>query len=222
MKKIAVFLTALSLISATLWGVDKSTLKTINDQFSYALGYQIGKDFKNRGVSLDPALVSSAMKEALDGKPCAFTDSEIQQIMMTVQQQAAEKQGEAAVKLGKAFLDDNAKKKGVKVTASGLQYLELKKGNGKKPSATSTVTVHYRGTLINGTEFDSSYKRNEPATFPLNGVIKGWTEGLQLMSEGGKAQLVIPADLGYGTRGAPPTIGPSEVLVFEIELLSVK
>ena len=222
MKKITVFLTALTLISATLWGVDKSTLKNINDQFSYALGYQIGKDFKTRGVALDPAIVSSAMKEALAGKECPFTDAEMQQIMMTVQQQAAQKQGEAAQSVGKTFLAENAKQPGMKVTSTGLQFLELKKGNGKKPKATSTVTVHYRGTLINGTEFDSSYKRNEPATFALNQVIPGWTEGLQLLSEGGKAKLVIPSELGYGTRGAPPSIGPNEVLVFEVELISIK
>jgi len=222
MKKITFFLTALTLISATLWGVDKSTLKNINDQFSYALGYQIGKDFKTRGVAIDPAIVSSAMKEALAGKECPFSDEEMQQIMMTVQQQAAQKQGEAAQSVGKKFLADNAKQSGVKVTSTGLQFLELKKGNGKKPKATNTVTVHYRGTLINGTEFDSSYKRNEPATFALNQVIPGWTEGLQLLSEGGKAKLVIPAELGYGTRGAPPSIGPNEVLVFEVELISIK
>ncbi len=222
MKKITVFLTAISLISATLWGVEKSTLKNINDQFSYALGYQIGKDFKTRGVSLDPALVATAMKEALAGKASVLTDQEIQQVMMTVQQQAAQKQGEASQAVGKTFLAENAKQPGVKVTSTGLQFSEIKKGSGKKPAATDTVTVHYRGTLINGTEFDSSYKRNEPATFALNQVIPGWTEGLQLLSEGGKAKLVIPAELGYGTRGAPPSIGPNEVLIFEVELISIK
>ncbi len=222
MKKISVFLTAIALISATLWGVEKSTLKNINDQFSYALGYQIGKDFKTRGVSLDPALVANAMKEALAGKPCALTEQEIQQVMMTVQQQAAQKQGEAAQSVGKTFLAENAKKAGVKVTPTGLQFLETKKGTGKKPKATDTVTVHYRGTTINGTEFDSSFKRNEPATFALNQVIPGWTEGLQLLSEGGKATLVIPSELAYGTRGAPPSIGPNEVLIFEVELISIK
>lgn len=209
-------------VSVTLWGVEKSSLKSLTEQFSYALGYQIGKDFKSRGVEIDSTLIASAIKEASSGKPSIYSDQEMQQIMMNVQQQAAQKQGAAAAGVGKEFLASNAKKSGVKTTASGLQYLELTKGKGKKPTAASTVTVHYKGTLINGTEFDSSYKRNEPATFPLNGVIKGWTEGLQLMNEGSKYQFVIPASLAYGDRGAPPVIGPNEVLVFEVELITVK
>lgn len=221
MKKLFL-ICSLVLVSVTLWGVEKNSLKNMTEQFSYVLGYQIGKDFKSRGVELDSAILANALKEATSGKESPFSDVEMQQIMTTVQQQAMQKQKEVSTKAGKSYLAENAKKSGVKVTSSGLQYLELVKGKGKKPTAASTVTVHYRGTLLNGKEFDSSYKRNEPATFPLNGVIKGWTEGLQLLSEGGKCQLVIPSELAYGSQGAPPVIGPDEVLVFEIELLSVK
>jgi len=123
---------------------------------------------------------------------------------------------------GKKYLDDNKKKEGVKTTASGLQYKVLKEGNGPQPKAADTVTVDYKGTLIDGTEFDSSYKRGEPATFPLNGVIKGWTEGLQLMKTGAKYQFFIPADLAYGQRAMGPDIAPNSTLIFEVELKSVQ
>jgi len=123
---------------------------------------------------------------------------------------------------GKAFLEENAKQPGVETTPSGLQYKTLTEGTGPSPKATDTVLVHYRGTLLDGTEFDSSYKRNQPIEFPLNGVIPGWTEGVQLMKEGGKTQLFIPSALAYGPRGAGGAIGPDETLIFEIELLKVK
>jgi FKBP-type peptidyl-prolyl cis-trans isomerase len=124
---------------------------------------------------------------------------------------------------GEAYLKENAKKEGVKTTASGLQYKITKEGEGKSPKATDTVVVHYKGTLLDGTEFDSSYKRNEPAEFPLNRVIPGWTEGLQLLKEGGKATLTIPSDLAYGKQGTPGgPIGPDETLIFEVELIKVK
>lgn len=123
---------------------------------------------------------------------------------------------------GKAFLVENAKKPDVKQTPSGLQYKVLNPGAGKSPKATDTVLVNYRGTLLNGTEFDSSYKRNEPIEFPLNGVIPGWTEGVQLIKEGGKIQLFIPPNLAYGSRGAGGAIGPDETLIFEVELLKVR
>jgi len=129
---------------------------------------------------------------------------------------------DSAKERGEKFQKENAKKPGVKTTASGLQYEVLKEGTGKSPKATDTVLVHYRGTLINGTEFDSSYKRNEPIEFPLNRVIKGWTEGVQLMKEGAKYRFVIPSDLAYGPRGAGADIGPDETLIFEVELLKVK
>jgi len=129
---------------------------------------------------------------------------------------------ESALEKGQAFLKENAKKEGVKTTSSGLQYKITKEGNGKNPKATDTVVVHYKGTLIDGKEFDSSYKRGEPAEFPLNRVIKGWTEGLMYLSEGGKATLYIPSELAYGKRGAGADIGPDETLIFEVELLKIQ
>jgi FKBP-type peptidyl-prolyl cis-trans isomerase FkpA len=129
---------------------------------------------------------------------------------------------ESALEKGEKFLAENAKKEGVQTTESGLQYKHLKEGEGKSPKATDTVLVHYKGTLIDGTEFDSSYRRNQPIEFPLNGVIPGWTEGVQLMKEGGKIQLFIPSRLAYGSRGAGGVIGPDETLIFEIELLKVR
>ena len=135
---------------------------------------------------------------------------------------AADNPAEKNQKEGAAFLAANAKKADVKTTPSGLQYLVIKEGAGKQPTATDAVTVHYRGTLLDGTEFDSSYKRNQPATFPLNQVIKGWTEGVQLMKEGAKYRFFIPSELGYGQRGAGGLIGPNATLIFEVELISVQ
>jgi FKBP-type peptidyl-prolyl cis-trans isomerase FklB len=156
-------------------------------------------------------------------------DAEIASAMETLQRKMMEKQmaqrEEAAkenLREGQEFLSENAQKDGVRTTESGLQYEVIEKGSGKTPTPESTVTVHYRGTLIDGTEFDSSYRRGEPATFPVNGVIAGWTEALQLMSEGAKYKLYIPADLAYGERGAGQAIGPNETLIFDVELISVK
>jgi FKBP-type peptidyl-prolyl cis-trans isomerase FklB len=142
--------------------------------------------------------------------------------MMEKQMAHREKAAEENLREGQAFLSENAQKDGVKTTESGLQYEVIEKGSGKTPTPESTVTVHYRGTLIDGTEFDSSLRRGEPATFPVNGVIAGWTEALQLMSEGAKYKLYIPADLAYGERGAGQAIGPNETLIFDVELLSVE
>jgi FKBP-type peptidyl-prolyl cis-trans isomerase FklB len=145
--------------------------------------------------------------------------------MMAFQKEVMAKQAEVAKKNkaeGEAFLAENKKKEGVKTTASGLQYKVIKPGKGKKPKSSDTVTVNYRGTLIDGTEFDSSYKRGQPATFQVSGVIPGWTEGLQLMEEGAKWQLFIPSNLAYGERGAGGVIGPNATLIFEVELLSIQ
>lgn len=140
---------------------------------------------------------------------------------MEEQRQAVAKLAQDNLEQGQKFLAENAKKAGVKTTESGLQYEETQAGTGKQPALSDTVKVHYRGTLIDGTEFDSSYSRDEPVSFPLNGVIPGWTEGLQLMKEGGKAKLAIPADLAYGPGGMGNAIGPNSALLFEVELLEV-
>lgn len=200
-------------------------LKDLKDKASYSIGMNIGMNFKKQNVELNPDALLAGVKDAMSGKKPALTEAEARDVMNTWSKELAEKQKAMADKNaadGKKFLEDNKKKEGVKATASGLQYKVLKEGNGPQPKATDTVTVDYRGTLINGSEFDSSYKRGEPATFPLNGVIKGWTEGLQLMKTGGKYQFFIPSDLAYGQRAMGPDIAPNSTLIFEVELKNVQ
>ncbi len=204
------------------------SLKNQKEKASYSLGYKIGQDFKQQGVEVAPDALLQGMKDALAGGKTALTEDQMREALMGLQKEVMAKQQEQFKKLaeknlqeGKKFLLENRKKEGVKTTTSGLQYKVLKKGTGKKPGLEDTVTVHYRGRLIDGTEFDSSYKRNEPATFPVKGVIAGWTEALQMMKEGANWQIFIPADLAYGEKGVPG-IGPNSVLVFDVELLSVK
>jgi FKBP-type peptidyl-prolyl cis-trans isomerase FklB len=202
-----------------------SQLKEPKDKASYSIGLNIGRNFKKQNVDLNPEALLAGVKDALSGAKPALNETEERDAMMSLQKDAMEKQkamGEKNAAEGKKFLEENKKKEGVKSTASGLQYKVLKEGNGQQPKASDTVTVDYRGTLIEGTEFDSSYKRGQPATFPLNGVIKGWTEGLQLMKTGAKYQFVIPADLAYGSRQMGPDIPPNSTLIFEVELKSVQ
>jgi len=205
-------------------------LTTQRQKNSYALGMSIGLGLKKQGVadSIDSALAVRGMREALAGGKTAMTEDEmktaLQQLrtqFQATQEAKAKEAGSSARKEGDTFLAANKAKDGVKVLPDGLQYKVLTEGNGPKPSATDTVTVNYRGTLIDGKEFDSSYKRGQPASFPVNGVIKGWTEALQLMPVGSKWQIFIPADLAYGDRGAGADIGPGATLIFEVELLSI-
>jgi FKBP-type peptidyl-prolyl cis-trans isomerase FklB len=210
------------------FAAEKPELKTQKDKLSYAIGLDMGNSLKKNGLDVDPNIVVLGIKDALAGTTPLMTNEEVKAVIMAVQKDLQSKQqerakimGEKSKKDGDKFLADNKKKKGVKTLPSGLQYKVLAEGNGKMPKATDTVTVNYKGTLVDGTEFDSSYKRGEPATFPVSGVIKGWTEALQLMKEGAKWQLVIPSDLAYGERGGGP-IGPNAVLIFEVELISVK
>jgi FKBP-type peptidyl-prolyl cis-trans isomerase FklB len=205
-------------------------LTTQKQKNSYALGMSIGLGLKKQGVadSIDSALAVRGMREALAGGKTAMTEDEmkaaLQQLrtqFQATQEAKAHEAGSSARKEGDTFLATNKAKDGIKVLPDGLQYKVLTEGNGPKPAATDTVTVNYRGTLIDGKEFDSSYKRGQPASFPVNGVIKGWTEALQLMPVGSKWQLFIPADLAYGDRGAGADIGPGATLIFEVELLSI-
>ena len=200
---------------------------------SYAIGMDLGaglaRQFKTMGVEVDPQVIAAAFLDSFRGSPTKLTEAEMRQILTAlqaeVQQKAAamrQQQAEGSKKEGDDFLAANKGKEGVKVTASGLQYKVLKEGTGPVPKSTDTVTVHYKGTLVNGTEFDSSYKRNEPASFPVTGVIAGWTEALQFMKTGSKYQLFIPSNLAYGEQGRPGAIPPSAVLIFEIELLGIK
>jgi FKBP-type peptidyl-prolyl cis-trans isomerase FklB len=203
-------------------------LKSDKDKVSYMIGYQIGSNFKRDGLEVDLNMLQNGMKEALAGDKSPLTPEESQKLMTDLQKglqaKAEAKQkadGEKNAEAGKKFLAENEKKPGVKKTASGLQYKVINEGKGDSPKATDTVKTNYRGTLIDGTEFDSSYKRGQPATFPVNGVIKGWTEALQMMKPGAKWQIWVPADLGYGPRGAGELIGPNATLAFEIELIEV-
>ena len=200
------------------------------DKLSYALGIGIGSQLAGMGAKeLNIDDFAQAIKDVISGAGLKVDNAEAQTLVQNFfqeqeakQQAAAAEAGKAAKAAGEAFLAENAKKDGVVTLPSGLQYQVLKEGNGKKPSATDQVVCHYEGTLIDGTVFDSSYKRNEPATFGLNQVIAGWTEGVQLMSEGAKDRFFIPYNLAYGERGAGAQIPPFAALVFDVELIQVK
>ena len=204
-------------------------LKNQKDKVSYIIGMEIGKNFKKQSIDIDPDILTKGIKDAISGGKPLLTEQEIQENMVTFQKEMMAKQEELAKKLGEnnkkegeVFLAENKKKDGVKTLPSGLQYKVTKAGTGKKPKLTDTVTTQYRGTLIDGTEFDSSYRRGQPVSFPVSGVIPGWTEALQLMEEGAKWQLFIPPNLAYGERGAGRDIGPNATLIFEIELVSIQ
>ncbi|HXM68376.1 MAG TPA: FKBP-type peptidyl-prolyl cis-trans isomerase [Candidatus Acidoferrum sp.] len=205
------------------------TLKTSKEKFSYALGMRMGASLHKQEVPVDANILARGLKDSLAGGKTLLTDQEAQAAIVEVQNDLRNKQqekmqmeGAANKKEGDAFLAANKAKDGVVTLPSGLEYKILKAGSGPKPTATDSVVCNYRGTLINGTEFDSSYKRGQPATFPVTGVIKGWTEALQLMPVGSKWQLFVPADLAYGERGPAPEIGPDSTLIFEVELLSIE
>jgi FKBP-type peptidyl-prolyl cis-trans isomerase FklB len=208
-------------------------LSTRKEKFSYALGMNIGNglgtNLKKQSVEVDWSLVAQGMKDAAAGSKTRLTTDEAKAVLTEVQNEVGKQQQEkmqaAGAKNkteGEAFLAANKGKEGVVTLPSGLQYKILTAGTGPKPTTNDTVVCNYRGTLISGTEFDSSYKRGQPATFPVNGVIKGWTEALQLMPVGSKWQLFIPADLAYGERGAGADIGPNSSLIFEVELVSIQ
>jgi len=205
-------------------------LTTQKQKASYALGMKIGSDLKRQGVatSVDAAITARGLKDALAGSKMLLTDDQEKSALMQLQtdvraaQDAKAKEASGpAHKAGEAFLAENKGKEGVVALPSGLQYKILTAGTGPKPTTSDTVTCNYRGTLLSGKEFDSSYKRGQPASFPVSGVIKGWTEALQLMPVGSKWQLFIPPDLAYGDRGAGGDIGPGETLIFEVELISI-
>jgi len=224
MRRLIITIAVLSLASVS-FGEDKPQLKDLKDKVSYSVGLNVGSNFKKQGKELNPDALLAGLKDALSGKTPALTEAELRETMKAWSKQMEDKQkaaGEKNVADGAKFLAENKRKEGVKTTASGLQYKVIKDGTGAQPKETDTVTVNYRGTLINGTEFDSSYKRGQAATFPVNGVIKGWTEALQMMKAGSKYQLFIPSDLAYGARSAGPDITPNSTLLFEVELLEVK
>jgi FKBP-type peptidyl-prolyl cis-trans isomerase len=207
---------------------DAPELKTDKDKFSYALGMKVAESYHKQGVELDPAVFMKAFAESFNGGKTALTDQEMDAVLTAASQEMRKKQaaqqaekGAAAQKEGEAFLAANKTKEGVVTLPSGLQYKILKAGTGDKPTLGDTVVCNYKGTLVNGTEFDASEKHGGPLTFPVKGVIAGWTEALQLMPVGSKWQLFVPSNLAYGERG-PGSIGPNATLIFEVELVSIK
>ena len=204
-------------------------LETQIEKQSYALGVQLGKDLERGAVEVDPELVADGIRDALTANEIKLSEQEIMETMQAMQSEMMEKQmakrqqaAEENLAEGEAFLTANKTRDEVKTTESGLQYMVVEKGSGPSPGPEDKVSVHYKGQLIDGTVFDSSYQRGEPATFPVGGVIPGWTEALQLMKEGGKYKLFIPSELAYGERGAGQQIGPNETLIFEVELLDIE
>ncbi|HVP55793.1 MAG TPA: FKBP-type peptidyl-prolyl cis-trans isomerase [Candidatus Eisenbacteria bacterium] len=205
------------------------TLKTEKDKVSYAIGMNLGHSMRADAADLDPDILARGLKDAFSGGKLLLTDEEARIAIAAFRTETMKKKeaearqvSDANKQAGEKFLAGNKTKEGVVSLPSGLQYKVIKQGDGPKPTASDTVVTNYRGTLINGTEFDSSYKRGEPATFPVSGVIKGWTEALQLMPVGSKWELFVPADLAYGERSPGPEIGPNSTLIFDVELLSIK
>ena len=210
-------------------GQNTSTLKTQKDKVSYALGMNLGLNLHRQSVEVDPALLLQGLQDGMAGGKTQLSEdqaraalTELQSDLRKKQQEKMQAVGDANRKQGDAFLAENKGKEGVVTLSSGLQYKILSAGTGPKPTTSDSVVCNYRGTLVNGTEFDSSYKRGQPATFPVSGVIKGWTEALQLMPVGSKWQLFVPSELAYGERGTGADIGPYAVLIFEVELLSIQ
>ena len=229
MKSSISTLVFLFLLPMALFTQQKETLQTQKGKVSYSIGLDIGRNMKRQMIEVDLDLLMRGVKDGLgDGKP-AISDSVMQQTMAAWQKEMMAKMNEKQKKVGDQnkkegdiFLAENKKKAGVITLPSGLQYKILKDGTGKSPKAADTVVFHYRGTLLNGKEFESSYKRNQPVTFPVNQLIAGWTEALQKMKVGSKWQLFVPFNLGYGENGAGQDIGPNATLIFEVELLDIK
>jgi FKBP-type peptidyl-prolyl cis-trans isomerase FklB len=228
-RRIAMAVCVAVALSGAAFAADAPELKTDKEKISYSIGMDIGGNLRRGAVEVDPDLLAKGLKDSYGGGKTILTEDQARQAIADFQKALMAKQAEARKLLGEKnkaegekFLAENAKKEGVKTLPSGLQYKEITPGTGKSPKTADTVTTHYKGTLIDGTEFDSSYKRGEPVSFPVSGVIPGWTEALQLMKEGAKWQLFVPSNLAYGERGAGREIGPNATLIFEVELISVK
>jgi len=228
MKRILMGAISMTLVSGISMAGEQVELKTENDKINYSVGYRIGGNFEQQEVEMKPDMLLQGVEDATsDGKPL-MTEQEMNTVLTSLanrvkaaQMEQMKKQGAENLNTGEAFLAENSGKEGVTTLPSGLQYKVITAGTGKSPQKSDKVTVHYRGTLIDGTEFDSSYSRNKPATFGVGQVIPGWTEALQLMKEGDKWELVIPSKLAYGERRASAKIPPNSTLIFEVELISV-
>jgi FKBP-type peptidyl-prolyl cis-trans isomerase FkpA len=198
-------------------------LKTLSDSASYAIGLSEARFLQQQGITkINSAILAKAIDDVMAKKTTAMTDAECNNAIMTYINRIQKEKSKGVIEEGEKFLAENKKKPGVKTTPSGLQYEVLREGTGAKPSIADTFVVHYRGTLIDGTEFDGSYGRGEPLVYPLTAVIPGWTEGIQLMPIGSKYKFYIPYNIGYGLQGNPPTIPGGATLIFEIELLDIK
>ncbi|MBN1446490.1 MAG: FKBP-type peptidyl-prolyl cis-trans isomerase [Bacteroidetes bacterium] len=217
------------LISCQNNAQDNVELKTRKDSVSYAIGQTLGGNFKSQKIDVEPAVVAAALRDVLSEAETKFSDEEAQQVWMSYQQELfaaqqkeTEEKGVKNKEEGEKWLAENAKKEGVVVTESGLQYKVITMGDGPKPTESDQVKVHYRGRFIDGEQFDSSYDRGEPAVFPVTGVIKGWTEVLQLMPVGSKWEVYIPSDLAYGPQGRGADMPPNSTLIFDVELLGIE
>jgi len=227
MKQIFIAILSVTFLSGVCRAGDKLDLKDDKVRLSYSVGYQVGGDFKRQGLDINPEMLLKGVEDALAGNEPLLTPQEmrstlveVQKTVTAAQEQKRKAEAETNLLLGKAFLSENANKEGIKTLPSGLQYKVIAEGSGRTPKAEDTVTVHYRGTLIDGTEFDSSYSRGKSATFGVGRVIAGWTEALQLMKEGARWQLFIPPELAYGDKRTGK-IEPNSTLIFEVELISV-
>ena len=228
--KLSLFaLAMLTLLIVPAAAQNAPAFKTQVEKRSYALGMDIGRQMRKESLEVDPAVFAQGFKDAIAGNQSLLSDEEVRAVIVELQNEmrakqakAQKEQAEKDKQAGEAFLAENKKKEGVVTLPSGLQYKILKAGDGKKPTAEDTVVCQYRGTLIDGKEFDSSFKRNQPATFPVNRVIKGWTEALQLMPVGSKWQLFIPSALAYGEASPGADIPPDSTLIFEVELVSIQ
>ncbi len=227
MKRVSLFCLALVLITGQAYAESKFTSK--EQEVGYAIGMNIGANMKQQNLEVDAEQVAAGLKAAFSGEETVISREEMTAILTAFQGEMQQKQMEKMAQVAeenmakaKAFLTENSTKDGVKTTESGLQYKVITAGDGASPAAGSTVKVHYTGTLIDGTKFDSSYDRGEPVTFPVSGVIPGWTEALTMMKVGDKWQLTIPPELAYAERGAPPAIPPNSALIFDVELLEVQ
>jgi FKBP-type peptidyl-prolyl cis-trans isomerase FklB len=225
----AVIVAGVVLAAGVVYGADGQTLKTQKEKTSYAVGAQMGMDMKKYRMDVDPDAVAKGFRDAYTGGKLLLNDREMSQTLADAQKQMAARSADVIKadaeknrREGEAFLARNKTGEGVKTLPDGLQYKVIEAGTGRTPRPTDMVVVNYRGTFVDGTEFDSSYRRGQPVVFPVNRVIKGWAEALQLMKVGSKWQLVIPPQLAYGPQGAPPAIGPNETLIFELELLSIQ
>jgi FKBP-type peptidyl-prolyl cis-trans isomerase FklB len=217
------------LMAGMAYGADNQALKTDKEKTSYAIGAQTGADMRHFGMEVDPDLVARGFRDAYSGRNLLLNDQQMSETLAGVSKIIAAKSpelmkqdAERNKQEGEAFLAQNARKDGVRTLPSGLQYKIIRAGTGRIPKPTDTVVVNYRGTFIDGTEFDSSYRRGQPFVFQVNRMIKGWIEALQIMNVGAKWQLFVPPRLAYGEQGAPPAIGPNATLIYEVELLSIK